>query len=199
VRDLTPQTPVVRRSLAVAGDPATPAKGWALTPEAASDEEAPGIVSTHGPGVRIASSTPVTVFRPQWKLSGDYTVSALFQRADPNGAVAVYGLTVGGESGMAFLVRSDGAFAIGPVTGGRRAWSAVALRADTALGPGINRLSVRVGVDAATFVVNGVTVGSVPINPGALDGVAGVHVAGESEVIVAAFGVSGASTSKGRQ
>lgn len=195
-QDLTPQTPVVRRSLSVPGDPATPAKGWALTSESDADADAPGVVTTHGPGVRITPSTPVTLYRPRWKLSGEFSVSALFHSTGPN---AVYGLTVGGESGIAFLVRSDGTSAIGPMMAARRSWTTVALKADTAEGPGINRLTVRVAAEVATFVVNGVSVGSLPINPGALDGVTGVHVGGQSEVVVAAFSVVGMAAPKGGQ
>ena len=183
--------PTARHTLAADGEPVSPAKGWALSPAGMVDAEAPGVV-THGPGVRITVATDTTVFRPDWPLAGEFSVSALFQA---QASSAAHGLTVGGERGMAFLVRVDGNFAVHQLQGGKRAagrWSPRTLMDSTDAGPAANWLEIRVGLTEATFLINGIVVSVTPMAGGQLDGAPGVHVAAQGDVTVAGFTVHGA-------
>ena len=187
----TEQQPVVSDMLRVAGEPLRPASGWALNPtgELAAD----GVVSGQGLGVRIRSATDVTVYRPAWKLTGQFAVGALFQSSQPT---ATYGLTLGGASGLTLLVRNDGRFAIRGTSANlaSAAWAPVALRHATAPEvAGANRLEVRVGAADVRFVINGQTVRVMPITAGQLDGSPGVYVGAAGDVNVAGFTVEAAT------
>jgi hypothetical protein len=181
--------PIVRETLALGGEPLRPAGGWALT--TTGEIPADAVVSASGVGTRITSITDLTVFRPDWRLSGTFAVAATFQAESPS---AIYGLTVGSENGLAFAVRGDGGFRVQALSGGRTSggsWALVALREPGATNVSMNRLEVRVGSSEAAFLVNGQKVQVVPITPGQLDGVPGVHVGAGGNVILAGFTIEG--------
>jgi hypothetical protein len=125
-QDLTPLTPVVRRSIALPGEPVTSATGLAPSKADSADAEAPGIVMKHERCVRITPSTPPTDGEPIDR-NRIVLISTLKQRPD---AKLPARLSLRSkqrhESGMVFLVRSDGALAMGPVTGGQHPWSSSA-------------------------------------------------------------------------
>jgi hypothetical protein len=185
------QQPIVRHTLSVAGEPLRPAADWTLTPDGALGADA--VVTASGPGVRITATAAVTVFRPQWALDSVFTVGATFQASQPS---AVYGVTVGGANGLAWLVRSDGAVSVQRLSDGKPSggsWAPVALRLPSDDAPGSNRLDVRVGTTAAIFVVNGQQVSATAIKAGEFAGAPGVHVGATTDVTVAGFTVERAA------
>jgi hypothetical protein len=178
--------PVIRETLTTGTEPVRSARGWAVNPEATLETEVPGVVGS-GPGVRITTATGVTVFRPAWSLGGMFSVAASFQSAQPD---VTFGLTLGGAKGLALLVRSDGAFSVQPLSGGKPAggsWTSVSLRATDEGTAAENRLEVKVRGAEAVFVINGQVVQTLPIAPGQLDGAPGVHVAASADVVIAGF------------
>jgi hypothetical protein len=127
-------------------------------------------------------------------LSGSFAVGALFQSSQPD---AIYGLTLGGAKGLAFLVRNNGTFAIGStsfasVTG--TTWMPVQLRGVTDRdASAANRLEVRASATEARFVINGQTVRVMPITAGQLDGSPGVYVGAAADVNIAGFTIESAA------
>ncbi|CAN5879958.1 hypothetical protein BH18ACI5_BH18ACI5_10630 [soil metagenome] len=187
--------PVVRPALEDADAPVRPAPRWSRSPDGVS--KADDIVTVDGPGARIRATTDVTLFRPQWTLTGTFTVAATFHAAS---ATAMYGLTLGGASGLAFVARNDGSFSIQAVKDGRLLGGAsapVGLRVTPDGAPGANRLEVRVGKVEATFLINAQPVRTVPLTGGLLDGVPGVHIGVGGDVSVSAFTVQGAAAAPG--
>jgi hypothetical protein len=179
----------VRTRLGTSADPSGPARGWALASNPETETDLAPLVEGRGPGVRIHATSDLTIVKSEWPLSGTFTVSALIQR--PSESMAVYGLTLGSKDalnpGMAFLVRTDGAFSIGPLSG-PWTWQAMrAFRPVAADGAAADRLEVQVSAAGAEFLLNGVRLSATRLDPGALDGRAGVHVAGGTDVTVAAF------------
>jgi hypothetical protein len=196
-QQLAPQPSPLRADLTVEGAPVEPAKGWALTSEAEPGSTVPGIVTLHGPGARITASTDVALFRPLWRLSGEFTVSASFLRQEASAAMAPYGLLVGGERGLAFLVRGDGTYAIQSLTDGRvsgATWSPVGPQTMKADPTALDRLEVRVRPTDATFVVNSHVAAVRPIVPGQQDGRPGVYVGADGHVVVVGFSVQSAAS-----
>ena len=115
--------PIVRQARAADDEPKSLAKGWGLDPSAAVSADVPGVM-THGPGVRITAPSDMTVFRPDWSLAGEFSVSAVFEAK--GSASGSYGLTVGGALGLAFLVRPEGTFVVQHLQGAKRSegrWS----------------------------------------------------------------------------
>jgi hypothetical protein len=196
----TAQLPVADSSLlrlAVDGQPIEPAKGWALSSEAEPTATVPGIVTLHGPGARITTPTDVALFRPLWRLSGEFTVGASFLRQDASAALAPYGLVVGGDRGLAFVVRGDGTYAIQSLTDGRvsgATWSPVEPQTMKADPTALERLEVRVRATDATFVMSGHVAAVRPIVPGQQDGRPGVYVGADGDVVVVGFSVQSAAS-----
>jgi hypothetical protein len=184
--------PVPLDMRAVAGEPLRPASGWALTPT--GDLPADGVVTAQGLGVRIRSASDVMLFRPEWTLTGSFAVGALFQSSQSD---AIYGVTLGGARGLAFLVRNNGTFAIASKSAASATgatWIPVQLRAVTDRdASAANRLEVRAGATEVRFVINGQTVRTMPIAAGQLDGSLGVYVGAACDVNVAGFTIEGAA------
>ncbi len=112
-QQLAPTAPLSRDTLAVPGQPTTPPPGWTLLASDAATTASPASVQRYGPGVRITTLDEGALFRPAFPLTGDGVVSAVvFVDATTPPA---YGLTLGGETGRAFLVRAAGAVAIAPL------------------------------------------------------------------------------------
>ncbi len=187
--EIVARQPIVRQALAADDEPTSLAKGWALDPAAAVSAGVPGVVS-HGPGARITAPSDMTVFRPEWSLAGEFSISAVFEAK--GSASGSYGLTVGGALGLAFLVRPDGTFVVHHLQGAKRTegrWSPRLLDGVAGADPAATRLEVRVGPTEAAFVINGVVVSAIPVAAGQLDGAPGVHVAAQGDVTVAGFTV----------
>jgi hypothetical protein len=191
---LDAQQPSVRTRLGTIADPSGPVRGWALASDPETETDLAPLVEGRGPGVRIHATSDLTIVKSEWPLSGTFTVSALIQR--PSESAAVYGLTVGAKDalnpGMAFLVRTDGAFSIGPVAGSRNWRAMTAFRPAAPDGAAADRLEVRVSEAGAEFLLNGVRLAVTRVDAGALDGRAGVYVAGGTDVIVSAFSMEAA-------
>jgi len=191
-QQLAPTAPLSRDTLAVPGQPTTPPPGWTLLASDAATTASPASVQRYGPGVRITTLDEGALFRPAFPLTGDGVVSAVvFVDATTPPA---YGLTLGGETGRAFLVRAAGAVAIAPLQNRKAVpgtWTSAPAVATTSTPSGAvpQRLEVRVHGVTADLAVNGVVVASTPIAAGALDGVPGVYSGGPGDLTVAGFSV----------
>jgi len=190
-QQLSPAPPLQRDTLAVPGQPTSPPPGWTLLASDPATSLSPASVQRYGPGVRITTVDDLALFRPAFPLTGDGVVSAVvFVDATTPPA---YGLTLGGETGQAFLVRAAGAVTIAPLQNRKAApgtWTAVPAVATTSpSGPVPQRLEVRVHGVTAELAVNGVVVASTPIAAGALNGVPGVYSGGPGDLAVAGFSV----------
>lgn len=182
---------VSRDAFGIAGTPSTPPPGWTLRASDTPTTLSPDAVRRFGPGVRITTTSPALFFRPAFPVSGDGSVSAVVfvDSATP----AAFGLTLGGENGLAFLIQPVGAIAIAPLQDrqiGAVTWSAAPaaqLAATTDRRP--YRLEVRVHGSAADFLLNGTVVTTTPIAAGALDGVPAVYSGGAGDLVVAGFTV----------
>jgi hypothetical protein len=179
--------------LNVAGQPTTLPSGWSATATATPETPLPAAVAALGPGLRITPQADLALFKPMWRLTGAYAVSASVQRQPSSAASAGYGLVVGGDTGAACLVRPDGAVALSRLTAGRittALWVPLA-----GGGPKgamtLDRVEVRVRSTAVECGVNGTVVASMPIQPGQLDGVPGVYVGAQADVAVVGFSISG--------
>jgi hypothetical protein len=200
---VTAQQPSVRVRLSTPTDPTGPARGWALASDVDATVDLPPSVIGQGPGVRLQPVADLTIVKPAWDVTGPFAVSALFERTGATSAG--YGLIVGSRDalnpGLAFLVRPDGSYSIGPAAAATatRSWTPMALRPPAADGGAVERLEVRVGAAGAEFLVNGTRVAAIRIDPGALDGRPGVHVSGGADVLVAGFAVDGAALAIGAE
>jgi hypothetical protein len=190
-QQLSPATPLQRDTLAVPGQPTTAPPGWTLRPSDAATAPSPDWVARYGPGVRIAAADELALFRPAFPLTGDGAISAVVfvDAATP----PVYGLTLGGENGLAFLVRGAGAVAIAPLRDRKVAaitWTSVpTVRTASTSGLLPQRVEVRVRGALAELIVNGTVVLTRTITAGALDGVPGVYSNGTGDLVVAGFSV----------
>lgn len=165
------------RTLAISGQPTTAPPGWALHAADAATTVAPASVEAHGPGIRITSPVALTLYRPKVPLMGDGTVGALvFVDAT---TPAIYGLTLGGENGLAFLMQPSGLAAIAPLRNGQvatAAWaSAPSVSVPAAGSLQQCRIEVRVQGSNVTLLINGTVAATTTITPGTLDGVPGIY------------------------
>lgn len=172
--------------LTITGQPTTAPPGWTLNASDLPTTVSPTSVQAHGPGVRIITAVATTIYRPEASLTGDGTVAALvFVDAT---TPAIYGITLGGENGLAFLMQPGGAAAITPMRNGQVAgigWAA----APTVSMPEAGlvrqcRIEVQVHGTKAELLVNGAVAASTTISAGELDGVPGIYAGPGALVVV---------------
>jgi hypothetical protein len=126
-------TPCAAGAQATATESRT-ATGWAwATTRLAADH-----VEVRGPARRIRATEDQTLCRPDWHLTGAFSVKAVFERPANASSSAAYGLTLGSTSekavAFAVLIRPDGSLsvqrgsAIGLARGSRNRRSTVRAR-----------------------------------------------------------------------
>jgi hypothetical protein len=188
---LAAQQPIVRPGVSSAYEPVGEARGWT---DAASGAPPVGVVAV-GPHTRITAPEALTLARPAWWLTGAFSVSATFRRADAAPLSAPYGLTLGATDtapfALALLMRPDGAVSVQRGTR-EGAWTALSgLRAASPESVQGDRLTIRVSDTQAECLVNGQRIGVLALAPGELDGRPGVHAGAGAEVFVSGFTVEG--------
>jgi len=139
------------------------------------------------PGWHVTTGPGALLFDPSYEAKGRFSLEAeifLF----PNPSDQGYGLFAGGHaletdsaSGLAFLIRRDGAAAVARIARGDvefvRPWQpTTAARPHEGAGTVENTLRVSAEADEVFYVVNGDTVAVIPRMPGALEGPFGVRV-----------------------
>ena len=167
-------------------------------------------VVSMGPGFHVTSGPAAIYWNPANTASGNYTVSASFSQTKAATHPEAYGVFLGGndlntpnQSYLYFLVRQDGKYLINHRANDSTVhkmvdWTAnSAVKAIDADGKATNALSVAVGPDKLSFLVNGVEVTTLPRSavdrsgPGTgTTGVAGVRVNHNLDVHVGGFAVT---------
>jgi hypothetical protein len=180
---------------APASEPSTAATGWAW----AATRLAADHVEVRGPARRIRAGEDQTLCRPEWHLTGSFSVAAVFERPAGAAASAAYGLTLGSTPektlALAVLIRPDGSLSVQRGSAiGAGAWQPQpALRAPRTDGSRVDRLELRVDGTQVHVLVNGQRVLVQSILPGEVDGSPGVHVSAGGDIVVAGFAVEGAA------
>jgi len=154
-------------------------------------------------GMLHAMTGPAAIFwDPQQTASGQYTVKAKFTLSRMPRFEEAYGLFIGGsnldkdnERFTAFVVREDGSYAIRqrrgmPASPATVAWmtNAAIMRPDASRHQ-TNELSIHVGADTVTFMVNGKEVARRPASQVDTSGIAGLRVNNNLDVQVAGFAI----------
>lgn len=152
-------------------------------------------------GLHFKSGPAGIYYKPVDNKTGAYTVSASFTQLEPAMHPEAYGLFIGG-SGLDgadqkytyFLVRQDGKFLIKKRAGAASptvtTWTEnAAVKKADASGKMTNALSIAVGKDKVSFMVNGTEVSSAPLDQVDVNGVAGLRVNHNLNVQVEGFSV----------
>lgn len=194
------QEPATLRAetFAIGGEPTLAPPGWTTQATDPATTPSPAFVTAYGPGVRITTAVATTLYRPAAPLKGDGTVGALVfvDSATPG----IFGITLGGQNGVAFLVKPSGAAVITPLRNGHvtnAGWTlapAVSIPAVGMLQP--CRIEVRVEGTRAELFVNGTVAAATTIAAGALNGVPGVY-SGPGALAVVGLMLRAGTTSTG--
>jgi hypothetical protein len=160
-------------------------------------------VVSMGSGFHVTSGPAAIYWNPANAASGNYTVAASFTQTKAPTHPEAYGLIIGGndltaanQSYYYFLVRGDGKYLINHRANDSTVhkivdWTAnPAIKAQDADGKASNKLSIAVGADKVSFMVNGVEVDSKPRSTIDPKGVAGVRVNHNLDVPVDGFAVT---------
>ena len=183
-------------------------KGWKIRADRSTDvkdPDAPGDIKfmEMGGGLHAINPQAAVYWNPANSPAGTYTIKGTFKLMKPSGHTNYYGLIFGGsnlegptQAYTYFLVGQDGTWLI-KKRDGDTATSNVAPKTpnDAVQKPGadgtsVNALEVRVGADKVDFVVNGTVVHSMPKAGLTTDGIAGLRVNHQLEVMITGFGVS---------
>jgi hypothetical protein len=183
-------------------------KGWKLRADRSTDvkdPDAPGDIKfmEMGGGLHAINPQAAVYWNPANAPTGAYTLKGTFKLLKPSGHANYYGLVFGGrnlegstQSYTYFLVAQDGNWLI-KKRDGDTATSSVAPKTpnDAVKKPGedgtsVNALEVRVGADKVDFVVNGTVVHSMPKAGLTTDGIAGIRVNHQLEVMITGFAVT---------
>ena len=137
--------------------------------------------------------------------SGDFTLKSTFTLVKPSGHANYYGLVFGGsdldgsdQTYLYFVIAQNGSWLVKQRTGNAATQNVVAktpndaVKTPDASGQSTNTLEVRVSGEKVDFVINGTVVHSAP-KAGPLaktDGIAGVRVNHQLEVMVKDFALS---------
>ena len=162
-----------------------------------------------GPGFHVTSGPAAVYWNPANTASGNYTVSGTFSQSKAAAHPEAYGLVIAGkdldtpnQSYLYFLVRQDGKYLINHRANDSTVhkmvdWTAnSAVKSMDAEGKATNALSVSVGPEKLSFLVNGTEVTTLPrsavdrAGPGSgTTGIAGIRVNHNLSVHVSDFGV----------
>jgi hypothetical protein len=183
-------------------------KGWKLRADRSTDvkdPDAPGDIKfmEMGGGFHAINPQAAVYWNPANAPTGNYTLKGTFKLMKPSGHANYYGLVFGGsnlegptQAYTYFLVAQDGNWLI-KKRDGDTATSPVAPKTpnDAVKKPGedgtsVNALEVRVVGDKVDFVVNGTVVHSMPKGTMKTDGIAGIRVNHQLEVMITGFAVT---------
>jgi hypothetical protein len=136
-------------------------------------------------------------------MSGNYSLKGTFTLVKPSGHTNYYGLVFGGsdlggsgQSYVYFLVAQDGTWLIKRRNGDAATADVApktandAVKRPDASGKSVNALEVRVVGDKIEYVVNGTTVHTTPKAGLTTDGIYGIRVNHQLEVLIDGFGAT---------
>lgn len=183
-------------------------KGWMVRADRstnASDPDGAGAIKfmEMGGGFHAINPTAAVYWNPANTTSGNYTLKASFKLMKPSGHSNYYGLVFGGsnlegptqaytyfvvsQTGEWLIKKRDGDTVTAPVAP-KTANDAVKKPGED--GTSVNALEVRVGADKVDFVVNGTVVTSLPKAGMKTDGMAGIRVNHQLEVMITGFALT---------
>ncbi len=183
-------------------------KGWMVRADRstnASDPDGAGAIKfmEMGGGFHAINPTAAVYWNPANTASGNYTLKASFKLMKPSGHSNYYGLVFGGsnlegptQAYTYFVVSQTGEWLIKKRDGDTVTASVAPKTANDAVkkpgedGTSVNALEVRVGADKVDFVVNGTVVTSLPKAGMKTDGMAGIRVNHQLEVMITGFAVT---------
>lgn len=198
-------------ALAVAPLAAQSAQGWKVRVDrstSASDPDGAGDVKfmAMGGGFHAVNPSAAVYWNPTNTASGNFTLKGTFKLLKPSGHTNYYGLVLGGsnldnekQEYLYFLVAQNGTWMISHRTPEAARPVSVAPKTENAVvakpgadGTSVNALEVRVMGDKLDFVVNGTVVHSAMKSDlgGPVDGIVGMRVNHQLEVMITDFGVT---------
>ena len=157
---------------------------------------------TKGKGFQVTGGPAGTFWNPSQTAAGNYTAKATFTLIKPSSHTNYYGLIFGGseleganQAYTYFLVAQNGTYIIRNRTGERWATSQkstphAAVKQPDTIGRSVNALEVRVAGDTVSYVVNGTVVHTTPKSAAKTDGLVGVRVNHQLDVLVEDFQVT---------
>lgn len=150
----------------------------------------------HGESLHITSGPPGIYYDPSATASGEYVVKASFTQRAKGEHREGYGPFVGGaaldsegQQYLYFLLRQDGRFLIkertGAKTRGVMDWTPhKAIKLFPQDGPMTNELAIAVSSDSVRFLINGAEVAKTPRAKMNTDGIIGVRVNHQLDILV---------------
>jgi len=183
-------------------------KGWKLRADRSADvkdPDAPGDIKfmEMGGGLHAINPQAAVYWNPANTATGNYTVKATFKQLKPSGHTNYLGLVFGGsnlegptQAYTYFVVAQDGTWLIKKRDGDTATSNVTPKTPSEAVkklaedGTAVNAIEVRVGAEKVDFVVNGVVVHSMPRAGLKTDGIAGIRVNHQLEVMITGFALS---------
>jgi len=182
--------------------------GWKIRPDrstSASDPDGAGEIkfTAMGKGFHAVNPAAAVYWHPSNTATGTYTLKGTFTLNKPSGHNNYYGLVFGGsglegadQAYLYFLIGQNGTFIVKRRLGDPKTEDVVgrtpsdAIRKPDAGGKSTNTLEVRVGADKVDFVVNGTSVHSAPKAGLETDGIWGIRVNHQLDVMIEDIGVT---------
>jgi hypothetical protein len=181
-------------------------EGWMVridrSTSASDPDDTPNLkVVTVGKGFQVTGGPAGTFWNPKNTAAGSYTARATFTLQKPSGHVNYYGLVFGGadigasaQSYVYFVIAQNGTFLIRQRTGDQvtdvhTRTPHAAIVQPGADGKSVNALEVRVAGNTVSYVVNGQVVHSAPKGTLKTDGLVGVRINHQLDVLVDGFSV----------
>jgi len=182
--------------------------GWKIRPDrstSASDPDGAGEIkfTAVGKGFHAVNPAAAVYWHPSNTATGTYTLKGTFTLNKPSGHNNYYGLVFGGsglegadQAYLDFLIGQNGTFIVKRRLGDPKTEDVVgrtpsdAIRKPDAGGKSTNTLEVRVAADKVDFVVNGTSVHSAPKAGLETDGIWGIRVNHQLDVMIEDIGVT---------
>ena len=183
-------------------------EGWMMRVDrstSASDPDASGAITFMAMGSTLHAINPqaAVYWNPMNTMTGNYSVKGTFTLVKPSGHTNYYGLVFGGsnlsgsgQSYVYFVVGQNGTWLIKRRNGDKMTEDIAPKTANAGIkqpaadGKSINTLEVRVMGDKVQYLVNGTTVHTMPKNGLTTDGIYGLRVNHQLEVLIDDFSAS---------
>jgi len=181
-------------------------QGWRMRVDRSQSAEDPDDrpdlhVMTKGKGFQVTGGPAGTFWNPSQTAAGNYTAKATFTLIKPSSHTNYYGLIFGGnalegadQAYTYFLVAQNGNYILRNRTGEkvtdvRGGTAHAAIKQPDQSGRSVNTMEVRVAGDTVSYVVNGTVVHTTPKSAVKTDGIVGVRVNHQLDVLVEGFEV----------